>query len=303
MEGFEKIISREMKILPHSIKRIGGGYYADVYKTDLTDGKTVIIKAYKTSGVMEDEILQLDILSRYALYPMPSVLFSHKASEEYNKDFIVMSYLSGKNAGNIFYLNPSKRKQLADQITDNLIAFHSTKSTDGFGETGSNIRYSTFNEYYKNRAQSILKMACTLKEKGDLDNSVYKTMLCAVNNFDKIFYLPIVEASLIHGDYNTWNILADKKDCKVTAVIDPCGCMWADKEYDLYQLNNANGRHLGLFENYASKVHLSENYKEKMAFYELFTEIEHYYKSGYPVVKKLVKKQANQLNTYLEKLI
>lgn len=303
MEGFEKIISEKMNTVLRPAKRIGGGYYADVFRLNCTDKEDMVVKVYKTKDVMEKEIEQLRILSKHSLFPMPSVLFSHNANGEYDKDFIVMNFLDGENAGNIFYLNPSKRKKLADQITDNLIAFHSIKSSDGFGEIGSDIRYGTFNEYYKIRVQSISEMALKLKDKGELDDCTYEIMLCAAQKFDKIFYLPIEQASLIHGDYNTWNILADKKACKVTAVIDPCGCMWADREYDLYQLNNANGKHLGLLESYASKVKLSENCKEKMAFYELFTEIEHYYKSGYPVVKKLVKKQANQLNEYLEKLI
>ena len=96
-----------------------------------------------------------------------------------------------------------------------------------------------------------------------------------------------------------WNIMIDKKNCNVTAIIDPCGCMWADSEYDLYQLNNANGKHLKLFETYAKKKQLSENCCQKMAFYELFTEIEHYYNSGYPVIQKLIKKQADKLRVFL----
>ena len=93
--------------------------------------------------------------------------------------------------------------------------------------------------------------------------------------------------------------MIDKKNCNVTAIIDTCGCMWTDSEYDLYQLNNANGKHLKLFDTYAKKKTLSENCFEKMAFYELFTEIEHYYNSGYPVIQKLIKKQAINLKRYL----
>ena len=144
-------------------------------------------------------------------------------------------------------------------------------------------------------------MATQLHEANQLNDYVYDIIKCAADNFDKIFYLPITQSSLVHGDYNTWNILADKKSCSVTAIIDPCGCMWADREYDLYQLNNANGKHLKLLEVYANKIPLSENCYEKIAFYELFTEIEHYYKSGYPVVQRRVKKQAEKLNFFLKK--
>lgn len=124
-------------------------------------------------------------------------------------------------------------------------------------------------------------------------------MHTAVAQFDTVFSQPIRQASLIHGDYNMWNVLVDKKACAVTAVIDPCNCMWADSEMDLYQLNNANGKYLGLLEAYAKKRPLSENFNAKCAFYELFTEIEHYYHSGHPIDEMRVQKQATALKKYL----
>ncbi|MBQ7295709.1 MAG: aminoglycoside phosphotransferase family protein [Clostridia bacterium] len=303
MEVLKNIIHKEIGSLPHSVKRIGGGYYADVYKFDYQNSEPIIVKVYKSAGVMQSEISQIELLGRHSLFPMPKVLFSHLANKEYDKDFIIMNYLEGENGGNIFYLSKAKRERLANQVIDNLIAFHSVKSPDGFGEVGSKKRYEVWNEYYKEKAATILDMALQLKNKGELSEYAYNIMQKAVTQFDKIFYLPITEACLIHGDYNMWNIMVNKQRCKVTAVIDPCGCMWADSEYDLYQLNNANGKHLHLFEVYARKKQLSENCLEKMAFYELFTEIEHYYKSGHPIKNMLVKKQTDKLNYYMEKLL
>ncbi len=297
-----KFVLDKLETPPQNVKRIGGGYYADVFKFDYESKKALVVKIYKTAGIMENEAIQLDILRHHCLFDMPTVLLSHKAENETEKDFIVMSFLEGENAGNIHYLNPKKRQELAKQVVDNLLTFHNVKSPDGFGEIGSGKRYETFNEYYKKRAVAILEMASQLKNKGELTDSVFDIMTKALEQFNIIFRFPITEASLVHGDYNMWNILVDKKACKVTGVIDPCGAMWADNEYDLYQLSNANGKHFRLFEEYAAKNKLSENCNEKMAFYELFTEIEHYYKSSYPVQKSLVKKQADKLNYYLERL-
>ena len=70
-----------------------------------------------------------------------------------------MNYLKGENGGNIFYLSNAKRQMLANQVIDNLIAFHSVKSPDGFGEIGSEQRYELWNEYYKEKASAILDMA------------------------------------------------------------------------------------------------------------------------------------------------
>ena len=297
MNNLKQFISELTKSSFNKTNRVGGGFYADVYKFD--GEKTVIVKVYKPLGMMEKEVLQLKTLSTHAISPMPEILYTHKADEHYNKDILVMSFLSGDNGGNIHYLNSKKRENLANQAIENLLAFHNVSNPEGFGEINSKKFYPTFNEYYKEKAEKILEMGKSLKDDDKLPSYVYDVTDKAVKNFDKIFYLPITKSALIHGDYNMWNILADKKTATITAVIDPCGAMWADNEYDLYQLNNANGKHLKLFDTYKKYKALSENHKEKMAFYELFTEVEHYYNSGYPVIEKLVKKQSENLNAYL----
>ncbi len=299
MKALQSFILNKTGEKDGTLRRIGGGFYADVYSFDRKGKKTQIIKVYKSGDIVSKEVSQIKILSEYALFPMPEVLWTHIADDEFSKDILAMNCLEGENGGNAFYLNPSKRIKLAEQVIDNLIAFHNVHNSDGFGEINSDKFYKTFNEYYKEKATVILNMAKKLNKDGQITDYVLSVVRNAVENFDKIFYLPITESSLIHGDYNMWNIMIDKKNCKVTAVIDPCGCMWADSEYDLYQLNNANGKHLKLFEAYAKKKQISENCPQKMAFYELFTEIEHYYNSGYPVIQKLIKKQADSLNQFL----
>lgn len=299
MDALKEFIFNKTGKTPVKVNRVGGGFYADVYRFDYQNQDTFIVKVYKPKGMMEKEKGQIKLLSRYALYPMPEVLWCHSADETFDKDVLAMNYLQGENGGNAFYLNPSKKIKLAEQVVDNLIAFHNVHNPEGFCEIAGDKYYDTFNEFYREKADAILNMAKKLNEDGQITDYVLDVVSEAVKSFDKIFYLPITEASLIHGDYNMWNIMLDKKNCKVTAVIDPCGCMWADSEYDLYQLNNANGKHLKLFETYAKKKKLSENCLQKMAFYELFTEIEHYFNSGYPVIQKLMKKQADNLKRYL----
>lgn len=297
LEGF---IDKKQGQCHKSFHRIGGGFYADVYKLDYENQDTIIVKVYKSKDIMKKEVSQIQLLSEYSLYPMPEVLWTHSADDIFSNDILAMNCLEGKNGGNIHYLSSEKRKALAEQVVNNLLAFHNVHNPNGFGEINGDKFYKTFNEFYKEKSIAIFNMAKKLNEEGQISDYVSDVVKEAVKQFDRIFYLPIVESSLIHGDYNMWNILADKKNCKVTAIIDPCGCMWADSEYDLYQLNNANGKHLKLFDIYAKKKDLSENCRQKMAFYELFTEIEHYYNSGYPVQQKLIKTQADNLKAYLE---
>lgn len=296
----EAIVLGKQKSTASGYKRVGGGFYADVYKFDYKNSDSIIVKVYKSKGIMEKETSQIQLLSKYAIFPMPDVLWTHTADENFSYDILSMNYLEGENGGNAFYLNPGKKSRLAEQVVDNLLAFHNVHNAEGFGQINSDTYYKTFNEYYKEKSVDIFNMAKKLNKDGQITDYVLDVVNEAVKNFDKIFYLAITESSLIHGDYNMWNIMIDKKNSKVTAIIDPCGCMWADSEYDLYQLNNANGKHLKLFETYAKKKKLSENCYQKMAFYELFTEIEHYHNSGYPVIQKLIKKQAENLKVYLK---
>ena len=276
-------------------KRLGGGYYADVYLVQCgKDGQTVL-KAYKQAGVMQAEITQLGILREHAAVPMPRVLWTHEADAELSFDVLAMDFLPGTNGGAVRYFSRKKRERLAEQVVDILLHFHQTESPDGFGEIGSNARYATFQDYYKPRAASILEAASKL----DMPEAVFATAKAAFEQFDSLFYLPIERASLIHGDYNMWNILVDKTACKVTAVIDPCNGCWADSEMDLYQLNNANGRQFRLLEIYAKKKPLTANFAQKNAFYELFTELEHYARSGVPVSAKRVTGQAKALKAFL----
>ena len=294
----EELIEKYQGKKHKSLRHIGGGFYADVYRADY-DGECIIVKSYKCNGIRSGEISQVEVLSRYALFPMPEFLWVHKSDDIFSQDVLAMKLLPGQNGGGVFYLKKSKRAAIAEQVIDNLIGFHSVRNSEGFGEIGSDVRYASFNEYYKARAGEILSKAEKLFEKRELDSYVLDVMKKAYESFDKIFYLPITEASLIHGDYNMWNILIDRKDCTVSAVIDPCGCMWGDSEYDLYQLNNANGKYYRLLDTYRKKRTLSENFNQKMAFYELFTEIEHYFNSGHPVQGARTKKRAQKLEKYI----
>jgi len=84
------------------------------------------------------------------------------------------------------------------------------------------------------------------------------------------------------------------------AVIDPYNCCYGDSEFDLYQLNNANGKAFGLLEKYKNKQRVSENFELKMAFYELITEIMHYYDSDVIPNQELVDSQAMRLKAAMD---
>lgn len=136
-------------------------------------------------------------------------------------------------------------------------------------------------------------------QSGNLDLTIFEIIDKAYKSYDDIFYLPITKACLVHGDYNTWNIMLNQELTDVVAVIDPFNCCWADPEIDLYQLNNANGAYFSLIERYKKKRQLSENFNLKNSFYELFTEIMHFYDAGKDITKSNILIEAKHLKEHM----
>ncbi len=66
----------------------------------------------------------------------------------------------------------------------------------------------------------------------------------------------------------------------VTAIIDPLDCKWADKEFELFQLNNLTGNLFNLYDTYKAKYPVSKNVDLKCAFYAVYHEIYCYVSSG-----------------------
>ena len=96
--------------------------------------------------------------------------------------------------------------------------------------------------------------------------------------------------------------MIDENKVSVVAVIDPYNSCWADAEFDLYQLNFSYGKEYGLLDAYKRRMGLSANFEMKCCFYELFTEVMHYYDSNTQINEELLSKQATALSFQLQKL-
>lgn len=144
-KDFKSFVLNKLQISEANVSRIGGGFYADVYKFDFQNKETQIIKVYKSQGIMIKEVSQIQLLSKYALFPMPTAIWTHTAKDSFSYDVLAMNYLEGENGGNAFYLNPTKKARLAEQVVNNLIAFHNVHNPNGFGQIDSDRYYKTFN--------------------------------------------------------------------------------------------------------------------------------------------------------------
>jgi fructosamine-3-kinase len=276
----DTVVNKYYGVYPLKNISLGGGSYARVFFVEINEKPfKVVVKIHLFSGKARQEAEQLNILAKYSLTKMPQVYHVHNRDDFISNDVLLMEYIPDSiNAADIDKeIVGNNRLNIANEIIDNLIAFHKTINKDGFGDINSGHYMTDWSEHYRQKVELIMNKAETMYSTGRLNAAIFKTMNDAFKCYEKIFYLPVRTARLVHGDYNTWNILLDNKAHHVQAIIDPCNCCWADSEIDLYQLNNANGKYYGLFEVYKNKFFLSENYKIKASFYELFTEVMHHY--------------------------
>lgn len=264
-----EIISEKLNKKAGKLKFIGGGSYGRVYRTTLEDGLTIAVKAYRVQGSQYNEAEQLRILAKNTSVKMPEVLFTY---EDAQTAILAMTFCPGQNVLNPMFLlkNKSRKQKFADDVVAGMLQWHSV-TNDRFGEL-SNPQYDTWFEYYKKEKQEPwLAGLGELTRKGKFSEKNLKLLREATelfNNLSDENSTPV----LIHSDLNIMNIMADPKTLELTAFIDPCGSMWADREYDLFQFRNMWGDAYGLYETYKKNAQLSEFADFRVAYYGAMNE-------------------------------
>ena len=259
-----EIISKELGKNADKFKFIGGGSFGRVYKAVLSDGENIAIKAYRVQGSQYEEAQQLKLLSGNTSVKMPEVLFVY---EDEATAILAMSFVVGQNVLNPIFLlkNKSQKQEFADDVISGMLEWHSV-TNDKFGSL-SNPIYDSWYDYYKEEKQK--PWLASLKELSDNGKFSKKKLQLLIEATEFFNSLPEENTKpvLIHADLNIMNIMADTKTLKLTAFIDPCGSIWADKEYDLFQLRNMWGDAYGLYETYKNNSEMSEFTDFRVAYY------------------------------------
>lgn len=258
------IVSDKLGAKVKKMKFIGGGSFGRVYGTDLADGRKIAVKAYRIQGSQHMESEQLKILSENTAVKMPEVLFTYGDEDT---ALLVMSFVEGENVLNPSFLLKGKKqkKAFASAVIDGMLGWHRVKG-EKFGALSSPSYESWYEFYRKEKQEPWLKALEELSEKGKFSRKRLELLKKATELFNS---LPEekTEPVLIHGDLNIMNIMADPESLSLTAFIDPCGSMWADREYDLFQLRNMWGDAYGLYKTYKEKYPLSEYADFRVAYY------------------------------------
>ena len=267
--ALKNIVSEELNVTVNTINFIAGGSNGKVFKAETSDGSVLALKAYREQGNQLREAAQLRILSANTAVPMPEVVFTHADTET---AVLAMSFIDGHNVLNPAFLLKSKaqKQKFAADVINGMSMWHELSSKK-FGAL-DNPQYGTWLEYYiKEKQEPWLKALEALNKKGKFSSKRLDLLYRASELFERVYTEP-KKAVLIHGDLNIMNIMAGIKTLELNGFIDPMGSMWADREYDLFQLMNMWGNSFYLYETYKSKHSLPKESDFRVAYYGAMNE-------------------------------
>ena len=293
------VIKNHSGIDIESVKYLGGGSFGRVYKCTDKNSKPYAFKVFLTPDMAEKEAFALRTLAQSKSIKIPEVYFVTTDRNKSPFDCMLFEFIDGKNGLSpaLLFASKKKRQEFADIVINAQLAIHNIKS-DKYGPIESPI-YDTWLDFYRPFAEKIYKDAIEKNKEGKFDKFVLDIMHEAWKEFGNIFTDEVTEACLIHGDLNVMNVMIDK-NLKPIAFIDPLNSMYADREYDLFQLMNLTGEHFGLYDNYKSKFKVSEKCDQKCAFYRLWNEAMVYLNTGtYTgfIMRSAIKYMKKQLKT------
>ncbi len=261
-------IKEYMNLDTLSIKFIGGGSNGKAFRCTLPD-KSIVVKAFRIEGMMEKESAQLRAIKENTVVTMPEIYFTY--SDE-SIALLGMGFIEGTNVLSPSYLfkSKAKKKAFAEEVVGNLLEIHSVKG-EKYGSL-LNPTYDSWTEYYEK--EHIIPKMQGLKDlcsKGKYSKKSYALLEKAAEIYKEKAREPECPV-LIHGDINIMNIMADPKTMRLNGFIDPAGYIYADREYDLFQLMNMWGNSFYLYETYKKHYPLSENGDFRIAFYGALNE-------------------------------
>lgn len=268
-EKIKEVTPKELEADIKEIKFIGGGSFGKVFKVVLSDGRTVAVKGFRRQGANLEEAAQLKVLCKNTSVRMPEVLFTYNDA---SVALMGMSFIEGKNVLELCFLLKGKKQKnaFAKSVVEGMSQWHSVKG-DAYGFIDGE-KYGTWLEFYKKEKQEPnLRGLTYLADKGKFSKKKLALLLEATKLFEELYTEP-ENPVLIHADLNIMNIMADPKSFELTGFIDPCGAMWADREYDLFQLRNMWGDSYGLYREYKKQNTLSQYADFKIAYYAALNE-------------------------------
>ncbi|MCB8943967.1 MAG: phosphotransferase [Ardenticatenaceae bacterium] len=281
LRPIERLVAEVMGTAVRTTALIGEGFYGKVYRATLTqEPYDVIIKCYKYAHHAQQEAAQLDLLRPAALVTIPHVYAVHASSALFPGEALLMAYLPGQRVGDkTTFPTAQTQANFVESVINNLLAWHNCTNPHGFGPPQGPFQ-ATWANYYGWRIQHHYQQLQQPQHHTVVSDFVQRVAAQSYEALTDILALAPERPSLIHGDYNIWNMLIDPATSQLTAVFDPLDAGWGDYEIDLFHL--ANGRpDLGLLDHYLQQRPARPGFWLRHHFYWFWDDIKHYLRMGY----------------------
>ena len=258
---------------PARVTCLGGGSFGKAFKLEFPAGEPVVVKAFRVEGMNETEAFALRLLRQHTRVPMPEVLLTAE-------NLLVMSFIPGRAAMTVPRFFVQARAKHANFARDVVAGMLEWRAVEGgrFGYLQS-PSHDSWPAFYQAIVDEVLAGVRAI----DFNPRQRATLEAAAAQQSEILAEDAGTPRLIHGDLNVMNIMADPKTLRLTGFIDPFNSMWADPEYDVFQLRNLGGGMYGLYGlygEYKARAKCCELVDLKTAYYAAVNEALCYLRSG-----------------------
>lgn len=261
---------------PLTITEAGKGFYGRVFKVTLAVAPFVLsVKLFDEPQYMVMQASEQGFMHSLGVVKVPAVFHVFQTQDT---NALVMEWAEGDNLGQMPLPNQPTRDAIGWDVVDQAVALHGvTNPTYGYL---SGKQFPTWQSFYRDLSRQMLDRINSGSDRGLLDKAYLELMQYAYEHFDDIFSEQVVAPSLLHGDLNIGNVIV--QDDAVSAIIDPMGVMWGDRELELFQFECSGSDKYDLLEKYFSINPPSKKFELKNAYYKTFAEANHYARIDHP---------------------
>ena len=274
------LVTSQLGAPVRQVHKVGEGFYALVYQVELDRAPgRVICKCHKFPERGTREAQQLQVLRQHATVRVPEVYALHPGSPSFPCEAITMEHIPGLKASDVVFPDERSRDRFVAQAVETLRAWHAVHHRAGFGELEGPF-YGTWLDSFR------VRIACY---HAHVHRPVHRDVISApvMHTIDRSF--AAIEAilagasarpSLVHSDYNAWNMIVDPETYALSGVIDPIDAGWADPEIDLFHLANCRPE-LGMLERYLEDLDVDPSFWLRYRFYRFWDDVKHYCRMGW----------------------
>jgi len=275
-----ELVTGQLGSSAQHVRKVGEGFYAHVYQVELDRApEQAIVKCHKFPERGKRETQQLQVLRQHATVRVPEVYALHPGSASFPCEALTMEYVPGIKASEVAFPDEQSKARFVDQVIEALRAWHALHHPAGFGELDGPF-YGTWLGSFRQRIARYHAHVHGPAHRAVISEPVMHTIDRSFEAMDAILAGASARSSLVHSDYNAWNMMVDPETYALSGVIDPIDAGWSDPEIDLFHLANCRPD-LGLLERYLEGVDVDAAFWLRYRFYRFWDDVKHYCRMGW----------------------